>query len=260
MSIVSCQLMGGLGNYLFQISTSYSISIRDNRDLLIDTSNNIAPHKSYEFYTDNILRKIKFTDTINNYEKFVETQFNYKDIPKFNGNVKLIGYFQSEKYFYNYRSQILQLLDFDTNTKTKVLKKYSCLLESPNCSLHVRRGDYLHLEKYHAKQEIEYYRNSVELIGKDKKYFIFSDDIDWCKNNFNFIGDKIFVENNLDYEDLFLMTLCENNIIANSTFSWWGAWLNKNTEKIVIAPKKWFGINNSHLDTSDLYCNDWKII
>ena len=89
-------------------------------------------------------------------------------------------------------------------------------------------------------------------------FLIFSDDIVWCKNNF--VGDKfIFIEGEEDYIDLWLMSLCNHNIIANSSFSWWGAWLNKNNNKTVIAPKNWFGPNKK-LDPTDLYCKDWLVI
>jgi hypothetical protein len=86
---------------------------------------------------------------------------------------------------------------------------------------------------------------------------IFSDDINWCIENFDFIKNKTFISGNSDFFDLYLMSMCNNNIIANSTFSWWAAWLNINKDKKVICPKIWFGINYSHFDTSDIYCIDW---
>ena len=104
---------------------------------------------------------------------------------------------------------------------------------------------------------MEYYRSAVDLIGKEKLFFIFSDDINWCKNNFDFIENKFFIENNKDYEDLILMSLCSHNIIANSSFSWWGAWLNSNPNKIIISPKKWFGNKYNFHNTKDLYNEKW---
>lgn len=260
MDIISTKLMGGLGNYLFQISTSYSLSLKYKKKLLCDISDTISPHKSYSEYTSNIFRKINFTNSIGNFTPFSEKSFKYSPIPNIEGNIKLFGYFQSEKYFLNYRKEILELFEIDKITEEKINKKYGDILSLDTCSIHIRRGDYLHLQQYHTVQTMEYYNKAIEKIGFDKKFLIFSDDIEWCIDNFIFLKNKTFISNNLDYEDLYLMSKCKNNIIANSTFSWWGAWMNKNTEKIVIAPKKWFGINNSHLDTSDLYCNDWKII
>ena len=113
------------------------------------------------------------------------------------------------------------------------------------------------LTNFHPQQSLDYYKQAIETVGPDKTFVIFSDDIEWCKQNLDFIGSKFFISGNKDYEDMYLMSLCNNNIITNSTFSWWGAWLNKNENKIVISPKIWFGKNNSHLDTSDLYCDKW---
>ncbi len=116
------------------------------------------------------------------------------------------------------------------------------------------------MPEFHPSQDISFYKESVSLMVKNTHFLVFSDDVEWCVNNFDFIEKKTFIRNEKDYEDLYLMSMCNNNIIANSTFSWWGAWLNKNQDKIVIAPKTWFGSNYSHLGTKDLYCDGWKII
>jgi len=94
----------------------------------------------------------------------------------------------------------------------------------------------------------------------EKTYLIFSDDIEWCKLNFDFLENKIFVNGNTDFQDLYLMSKCNDNIIANSTFSWWGAWLNQNPNKKVIAPKIWFGNFYSNFNTNDLYFQDSIIL
>lgn len=260
MEIISCKLMGGLGNYLFQISTSYSISLRDNKNLLCDISDSVVPHKPYSKYTSNIFRKINFSNDIGNFTPFGETGFNYSPIPNINGNVKLFGYFQSEKYFLNHRKEILEIFEIDEITEEKINQNYGDILSLDTCSIHIRRGDYLYQQQYHPIQTMEYYNEAIEKIGLDKHFLIFSDDIEWCIDNFNFLDNKTFVSNNLDYEDLYLMSKCNNNIIANSSFSWWGSWLNKNDDKIVIAPKNWFGSSYSHLETSDLYCEKWIIL
>lgn len=257
MAIVSTKLMGGLGNYLFQISTAYSLSLRDNKELLCDYSDILNPHKSYEHYLNNIFRKLKFVNGIPGVNHFGEKNFKYDEIPEIQGDVKIFGYFQSEKYFIKYRKEILDLFGMDENTNQKITNKYGGLLDKPNCSIHVRRGDYLGLPDYHPTQTIDYYKRAINVIGNDTNFFIFSDDLPWCMENFNFLENKTFVSNNLDYEDLYLMSMCDDNIIANSTFSWWGSWLNKNKNKRVIVPSKWFGIKNNHLNTDDLYCNNW---
>jgi len=122
--------------------------------------------------------------------------------------------------------------------------------------LHVRRGDYLQLPTHHPTCTIDYYHKA--LANFDGKVLVFSDDIDWCRKTFQDPRFE-FVKGNLDYIDLYLMSMCKNNIIANSSFSWWAAWLNDNKDKKVIAPKKWFGPAISH-NTMDLYPKKWRLL
>jgi hypothetical protein len=257
MDVISSRLMGGLGNMLFQIAVAYSVSLRDNKKMICDTRDMVIPHKPYTFYTDNIFRKIKFTNEIPNQTYVGEHGFQYSPIPKINGNIKLIGYFQSEKYFIDYKNELLDLFEIDKKTESKLSEKYDNIINQETCSIHVRRGDYLAHPNHHPIQSISYYKDSIEIIGEEKHFVIFSDDIKWCEENFNYLKNKTFVSGNLDYEDLHLMSMCKHNIIANSTFSWWGAWLNRNINKKVIIPSKWFGVSNSHFNTNDLYCDKW---
>jgi len=126
-------------------------------------------------------------------------------------------------------------------------------------SLHIRRGDYLRTQDHHPVCSLDYYMDALSKFrDKEYKFIVFSDDVDWCRNNFN--EDFIFTEGNTDYEDMWLMSLCDHNIIANSSFSWWGAWLNDNPNKRVIAPKKWFGPSYSNWKLDDLFCNDWEVL
>jgi hypothetical protein len=122
-------------------------------------------------------------------------------------------------------------------------------------SLHVRRTDYVTSNGYHPVQSIEYYKNAIDIIGDYDYIFVFSDDIQWCKDNLKF-KNMVFMEGFSDIEDLHIMSLCQNNIIANSSFSWWGAWLNIHPEKKIIAPTNWFG-EQANLNTSDMIPSDW---
>jgi hypothetical protein len=108
---------------------------------------------------------------------------------------------------------------------------------------------------------MDYFEAAMKRIPSGTTFVVFSDDINWCRENFS-KDDKniLFIEGNLDYEDISLMSLCDHNIISNSTFSWWAAWLNDNPSKIVIAPKNWFGPAYSNLSTEDLYCPGWLVI
>jgi hypothetical protein len=257
MSIVTTKLMGGIGNYLFQIASSYAYSLKYDKKFICGTADIQSPHNNHTLYLNNILRKVEFTNSVPNYIHYVEPNFSYNEIPNFDSDIKLIGYFQSEKYFLEYKKEILEFFEIDPETSEYISEKYSNILNLDNCSLHVRRGDFVNLQNFHALQTIEYYKKSVDIIGEDKFYLIFSDDIDWCRENLSFIKNKTFITENPDYIDLYIMSLCKNNIIANSTFSWWGAWLNSNPNKKIVIPSKWFGINNLHLNTIDLYCDKW---
>ena len=257
MKTVSINLLGGLGNMLFQIATAFSVSLRDNKKFICDTRNMIVTHKPYKDYTENIIRNIEFSDSINHELTLQERSFNYNIIPKVDRNIKLLGYYQTDKYFIDYRNEVLKLFQIDEKTLNYLLNKYGKLLEKDICSVHIRRGDYIHLQNHHPLLSIDYYSNSIKLIGEDKHFLVFSDDIPWCENNLDFIQKKTFISGNTDYQDLYLISMCKDNIIANSSFSWWGAWLNKNENKRVISPIKWFGPAYSTHNTNDLYPSTW---
>ena len=259
-NIISIQLQGGLGNMLFQIATTYAISKRDKKNFVCETNMNIIPHKHYSYYTSNILRNVIFEPTPIPYFTYNEKNFSYNEIPNIQGNLKLSGYFQSEKYFKDFRNEILKLLSPNNKTKDKVDLFWERFINKKTCSIHIRRGDYLQNKNYHYNQDLEYYKRCIEVIGEGVDFLIFSDDLSWCKEHFDFLKNKTYIDGFVDFEELYIMSLCNDNIITNSTFSWWGAWMNQNPTKKVICPKNWFGKLNSHLDTKDIYCENWIII
>jgi hypothetical protein len=255
-SYVSSHLQGGLGNYLFQISAAYGISKRDNKELKIDITDISIGHSPIELYFNNILRNITF-GPVNDLQYIHYSDYapiKFINIPVINGNLKLDGYYQNEKYFKEYRDDILDLFKIDDTTKNHLTEKYSDISFENTCSIHVRRGDYVAKQNFHPLQTIDYYKHSISIIGENTLFLIFSDDIEWCKSNLDFIKNKIFISGNLDYEDLYLMSICNHNIIANSTFSWWGAWLNNHKNKKVIYPSLWL---NSGADTSEIGGENW---
>jgi hypothetical protein len=249
--MVTSNLMGGLGNYLFQIASAYSLALDNGDKIIFNINDSVIGHQPIKSYTNNILSKIKFIDhNLNVENNYHEPFFHYQKIP-YKPNQKLHGYFQSEKYFIHNRKKILDLYSIDDESSKKIYEKYGEILTGETCSLHVRRGDYLKYPNHHPTCTLEYYKNSIKEFSKNTKFLIFSDDIEWCKDVFK--GENfIFIEGNKDYIDLWLMSLCKNNIIANSSFSWWGAWLNQNPNKKVIAPTNWFGNYLQH-NTNDLY-------
>ena len=196
---------------------------------------------------------IKPISEINVQHVYHENQFGYN--PETLGlpdSTTLSGYFQTEKYFKSIENEIREIFSFRDEIIAEGNKQYS--IEN-GVSIHIRRGDYLASPDYHPIQTLEYYRDAISKFDENSNFYIFSDDPEWCKSNLNIKNSKI-IESGNPYIDMYLMSLCDGHIIANSSFSWWGAWLSKKEDKIVVAPLKWFG----HLipnETSDIYCKNW---
>jgi hypothetical protein len=247
--------MGGLGNYLFQIGAACTLAHKNNDAATFDFDSYIQVHKDINSYKTNILRNINTEKPQSTHRYNEASNFLFNEIP-YHPNLQLYGYFQSEKYLD--RSYILDLYKIDENTNSYISTKYSSLLNTPNLvSVHVRRGDYLEKQDRHPVQTIEYYRTAFEYFD-NATYVVFSDDIEWCKTQFS--NDTfVFIENEPDFVDLYLMSMCNHNIIANSSFSWWGAYLNNHTDKRVIAPSTWFG-SVKQLVTDNIYCEGWVIV
>jgi hypothetical protein len=151
----------------------------------------------------------------------------------------------------------LKTYSIDSQTLAYINKKYNDVFLNEVTSVNVRRGDFTSLPEYHPVCSISYFRNAINYIGKRKIYLVISDDIEWCKKSFK--GDNYyFIENENPTVDLYLQSLCANNIISNSSFSWWGAWLNTNSDKIVISPSEnWVGKKHPVQNTNDLLPETW---
>ena len=252
---VTCDILGpgsensGLGNQLFCIANTLSYA-RDNQKIPLFPR--IKSMDSINKYSNIFYKNLNIGLDIDIYNiDYEEASFCYNKIPFLENNVKLRGYFQSDKYFNHNRDFILESLNIKY-LQGEVINKYGDY--SGFISIHVRRGDYLYLKNYHGVLELDYFKEATILFPKDSKFMIFSDDIEWCKSNFGFLKDKEFSSCQEDWEDLILMSTCKGHIISNSTFSWWAAWLSGNE---TIAPKNWF---NNNLDTTDLYCSGWSLL
>jgi hypothetical protein len=261
---VSIKLIGGLGNNLFQIACAYAYSLKHSKELVLINEKFGITHNALDTYKSNILSNITFVKKydMSKFKVYNEPFFHFQEIPAIEGDVLLNGYFQSEKYFKEYEKEIKELFSYPKECYELINEKYKKELERNTCSIHVRRGDYLKLPDHHPVQTINYYMKAIRQMSDDSLFLVFSDDITWCRENFPDIEDKfIFIEGNKDYEDLLLMNLCKNSILANSSFSWWGAWLNENYDKKVFTPiyDKWFGKSISH-DLKDLFPINWKQI
>jgi hypothetical protein len=263
--MIYCNLKGGLGNMLFQIAATISLSIDKKIDYcftnLFDHISYLNNEKNYNpnlDYANEYLKIFKNLNTckILGYPELITYPFHYTKINSNSNDFIIDGFFQSEKYFKHNKEKILELLDFTFIDEKLLNIKYPFINNNNTTSIHVRRGDYVNYPNHHPTQTIDYYKESIQLLEEITDIFvIFSDDIEWCKNNIH-TDKNVYIENEKDYIELYLMSLCNNNITSNSSFSWWGAWINKNKNKKVIGPKIWFGDSINH-NTSDILPEDW---
>lgn len=241
------QVVGQLGNKLFVIAAMIGWA-KEHNDFFF-----IGDWK-YSKYFPNLIKNTNSSVAGNIRGIYREPTFGYVPIPFTYDNIYLSGYFQSEKYFEHCKEDVKYYFTPDSETLKKAEEIVSRKFREKVCSIHVRRGDYLNPQTsdYHGNCGMDYYHNAMNKI-KAKRYLIFSDDIQWCKENF--IGKQYsFSENNTNIEDMVAMSLCDDHIIANSSFSWWGAWLNKSNKKRIVAPKEWF--KSGPVDYSDVYTKD----
>ena len=283
--MIITNIIGGLGNQMFQYAAARHLSLKLASDLKVDISDfsGYKLHQGFEldrlFNIDakpaldedvskiigvqkyNLMRRIlrkRQLKYLRHKNYIVEPHFNYWDgVNYLNDNSYLDGYWQSERYFDDNADKIRAEFTFKIPFSKINSEIAAHILQVNAISLHVRRGDYVTNPKnaYIGFCSLDYYKAAInQMISKikDPIFFIFSDDIAWVKNNLLFANQAVFVDHNKNtesYNDMRLMSLCKHHIIANSSFSWWGAWLNTNPDKLVIAPKNWFrnGINDKDL-------------
>ncbi len=260
--MISCKLQGGLGNQMFQIAATYSLAI-DNKDVYgFDFESCYTPLQGNPAtkYRDSIFAELPDMGIEKARVIYNEQGFAYQDLP-YAPDLQLVGFFQSEKYF-KQQYGIKRL--FKLNDKLFVnnwLVANGCNMNminpKPTVGVHVRRGDYLNNSDYHCICPLEYYKAAMEYFP-DSVFIFVSDDMDWVRDNFK--GPNILYSKfNDEVLDMTILTLCDNVIIANSSFSWWGAYLNYDIGKKIIAPKQWFGPLGPK-DTQDLIPESWITI
>ena len=259
--------LGRFGNQMFQYASLRGIASRRGLDFCIPNHNQVIKDPYgfdmkielfYPFKMSNVNpHNIKLLDR--GYAPVAEEKHFHFDETLFNmcpDEITLAGFFQSEKYFKNIENEIR----VDFSFKDEILEPCKEMIGSIGevISLHVRRTDYL-TNPNHMILGLDYYEQALNKFYDASSVFIFSDDPEWCKEQELFSGDRFMISESQDYYiDLCLMSLCKNHIIANSSFSWWGAWL-ANVDS-VIAPSKWFGVNNSDKNTKDLIPERWTTI
>ena len=282
--MIIVQILGGLGNQMFQYAAGRCLAHLNNTQLKLDVTG-FTDYKLRNFDLHSLHTDCQFAsaDEIrdllpsHNFEKalqylspkkkrtyYREKYFHFDDdLLKFGRNVYLKGYFQSEKYFLLIKEIIQNEFRIKDEAIVRVKDSFNVPGSENKVSVHIRRGDMKNdpvIAERHGVMPLSYYQNAIQIIRSKisaPHFYFFSDDINWAKQNFN-SPDATFVSGEISkthFEDLYLMSQCDHNIIANSSFSWWGAWLNKNVDKIVIAPDKWF--NNGPKDTQDLIPEGW---
>jgi len=266
--MITVYLQGGLGNQMFQIASTYSHAKNHGDEAVFNLSNSHTPHQGENSskYQGNLFR-FKNDPNVYNicHRTFTQPGHAYCELPYF-PNLQLQGFYQSEKFFINHKQEVIDLFRLGLTSPPYNLRwvKISSELESlrkslnkPIVSIHIRRGDYLKFKGIHDPCSVEYYNEAITLmkekIGDFHTYFV-SDDIEWCKAVFD--GRGSFSSHTDELDDLILLVNADHNIIANSSFSWWGAYLNNNPNKIVIGPEKWFGPRGPQ-DTQDVIPENW---
>jgi hypothetical protein len=237
--MITCVLNGRLGNQMFQIATTIATALKHKVPYSI-------PQKTLNDWFPVYFTHLPFQAHSGKKYNHVEQNFCFEEIKYPGRTLELHGYFQSYKYFQDQRADIIKAFGFNW------------ILLKDFVSIHVRRMDYLQNPDFFALG-LDYYRQAIEYFrakGHDH-FFVFSDDMEWCHQNLNareFPGCSFaYSGGETEKMDMKLMSWCEHNIIANSSFSWWGAWLNQNPDKIVVAPApEWFKNMNK-----DMIPNEW---
>jgi hypothetical protein len=263
--LITTHICGGLGNQLFQIFNLLNLVKKYNLNYVIEKKD-ISPSITFRTtFWDKIFKNINLSQNLNhNFVNYKEVNDNiFQHIHPFNTNTKLEGYFQSDKYLTEIKDDIFNYLQLSDKDNNIVEKYYEKLKEEANNKklifIHVRRGDYVKLSHFHYNLTLFYYINAISKFDIDESHFVFfSDDLEYCKQNFDFVKNKSFVELE-DYLSLFLMSKMDGAIIANSTFSWWGAYLLelKNKNSLIIQPSRWF---TTSLHPNDRLRSNWITI
>ncbi|PTX56800.1 glycosyl transferase family 11 [Litoreibacter ponti] len=280
--MIIARIFGGLGNQLFQYATARALAKRACAPLWLDIRL-APPGDHWEFALNHFAIEAKIAQPgelppdknsklryaawryLGGSPKFTRERglgFN-ENILSLRGDVYLHGYFQSERYFEDFPG-LRQELTIKTPPSDENRRWADDIRAVPSVSLHLRRGDYLTAKGAgsHASCDAAYYERALnhvaEKMDAEPKVFVFSDDPDWARDNLKLPFEmRVAGHNGSDkhYEDMRLISICRHNIIANSTFSWWGAWLNDNPDKVVVAPKVWFA--NPKLANPDITPESW---
>jgi hypothetical protein len=264
-SFVSANLMGQFGNQLFIMAAAISLALDNGAiytfpDLV---SNRTDPVYQIALNYKKIFYHINAFEPTKPYEfLYREQKFSYTPIP-YHPNMHMIGWFQSEKYFINHKQEIIDLFSPHQELLDDLNAKYPDIINhQKTVSIHLRsyEKELPEVRRVYANIGAIYVERAISLFPDDSLFIVFSNDMEWCKRELSQISRPLlFIEGESFHHDFYLMSLCKHNIICNSTFSWWAAYLNRNPNKIIIAPSAWF--QDFYIqDTQDLIPEDWIIL
>ena len=257
---ITSYLMGGLGNQMFQIAKSKTEGYIHNAPVYFKPLSFLPMEGNQTItYVDNIFRNIDFKENINPQKRVNEVSWNYSNQKyDYDTSIMFNGYYQSSKNFKNYSENIKNLFLPTEEFKQKLMNMYPLIFEKNSVSIHIRRGDYLRISDILPVIDKSYIDKALKYIGKYSNVFVFTNDKDWAEKNLDY--DKCTIVTDLDdYEDLWAISLCNHNIMSNSSFSWWGSYLNENKNKKVCIPSIWFGPNGEK-KYEDIYEPEWEKI
>ena len=281
--MITCHLRGGLGNQLFQIFTTIAYSMQrlqpffflNNYQLGNGENGSTIRYTYWDTFLNNLKIFLKNDIQIGTMLTVGETSFNYEKLPEHNlkKDIMLYGYFQSYLYFYEYKDTIFKLIKLDS--KKRSIKQTVNYDFKNTISLHFRLGDYKRYPDVHPILPVSYYSNALQYLLYETNnltsithvlYFCEDGDLNEVTEMINELKqlypEVVFERADpllFDWEQLLLMSLCKYNVIANSTFSWWGAYFNENIGKNICYPAVWFGPKAAH-NTTDLFPKDWTKI
>ena len=256
---VSIMLKGQLGNQMFQIAAATSLAL-DNGAIAVCPD--LVTQKQWDTFYN--YQKILFrVDTVQKgpvKSNYFDPLSIYRPIP-YSPNMRAEGWFQSEKYFDHHRKEILELFAPPESTLEYINTYYGDALSHP-CTVSIHHRCYLKEDAkgiYHPTQTLDYYLKAMAYYPEDAPFVVCSNNIAWCKQNFAHIPRNFIYSEEKPHIDIFLMAMCKHNIVANSSFSWWSAYLNTNPDKIITAPKQWFA-ETSGSDFKDIIPASWIAI
>lgn len=260
--MVVASIIGGLGNQMFMYAAARRLALKHSTELFLDTTGFKHYFRNYGLGCFRIqARPICEAQRRGRLTIWREPHFEYSaDFERLPDDVWLLGYFQSERYFTAVDRFVRMELALAI-AETEICRCYRRQIEmTESVSVHVRRGDYVQRRSaatVHSVLGLDYYQeceSRISAVVANPHFFVFSDDTEWARCNLRFSAATTIVETGRDYEDLVLMSECRHHIIANSTFSWWGAWLDSRPGKTVLAPRTWFEVD---LNTEDLVPAAW---